>query len=422
MKCVNFDSVKTADTKVLDGDAKPFIEQKGVILCRSGIQLYTHNELKDMMTEDNKPPKEKKIYKEYRPASVVVKAKEKFISLPVTKEHPSCWVTSSNFKELAGGVTGNDIDVVALEGDAEGEIGLKSSITFFTNDLFEYYQDNKEVSVGYTCSKKWVENPEDVGYDIILTEIEEVNHLAITRKGRGGASVAVIDSSIWRLRPMRTGIIAWLKSLNKKNGQKDSQELSFSSIVFDSLEKASGKEEDVQPVLDSLTELKDCEQKELLVNAVKDCFDNKELSLQHKEELSKQFDSMYVSISGDSINEIVNSIKSLGNSTATVSDTGTANDTRGEVEEDSASKAQKDEDKKKEDKNKEENAQKDSGINLDSFKNELLKEVGELVTGKVKELLNINDKQKEVNGASFDTGTAQNPVIERDYSSFLDRG
>ena len=221
---------------------------------------------------------------------------------------------------------------------------------------------------------------------------------------------------------MRTGIIAWLKSLNKKNGQKDSQELSFSSIVFDSLEKASGKEEDVQSVLDSLTELKDCEQKELLVNAVKDCFDNKEFSLQHKEELSKQFDSMYVSISGDSINEIVNSIKSLGNSTASVSDTGTANDTRGEVEEDSASKSEKEEDKKKEDKNKEENAQKDSGINLDSFKNELLKEVGELVTGKVKELLNINDKQKEVNGASFDTGTAQNPVIERDYSSFLDRG
>lgn len=418
MKCVNFDSVTELKTKALDGAAKPFIEQKGVILCRSGIQFYTHNELKGMMTEDNKPPKEKSIYKEYRPASVVVKAKEKFISLPVTKEHPSCWVTSSNFKELAGGVTGNDIDVVALEGDAEGEIGLKSSITFFTNDLFDYYQDNKEVSVGYTCSKKWVDNPEEVGYDIILTEIEEVNHLAITRRGRGGSSVAVIDSSIWRLKPMRTGIIAWLRSLNKKNGQKDSQALSFSSIVFDSLEKSSGKEEDVQPVLDSLAELKDCEQKELLINAVKDCFDNKELSLQHKEELSQQFDSMYVSISGDSINEIVNSIKSLGTSSQAVSDTGTVNDARGEVEEDSASKEEKEEEKKEDEGKKE---QKDSSINLDSLKNDILQDVKAVVTDTVKELLNIDDK-KGVKGASLDSAETKNPVIERDYCSFLDRG
>ena len=62
MKCINFDSVKTADTKVLDGDAKPFIEQKGVILCRSGIQLYTPSELKCRMRSGNKPRTDKFLY------------------------------------------------------------------------------------------------------------------------------------------------------------------------------------------------------------------------------------------------------------------------------------------------------------------------------------------------------------------------
>ena len=32
-------------TKVTDSEASPFIEQKDVILCRSGIQLYTAKEL-----------------------------------------------------------------------------------------------------------------------------------------------------------------------------------------------------------------------------------------------------------------------------------------------------------------------------------------------------------------------------------------
>ena len=72
--------------KVTDSDASPFIEQKDVILCRSGIQLYTAKELDSWITKDNQPPKPKKIYREYRPANVIVKAKDLFKSLPVTKE------------------------------------------------------------------------------------------------------------------------------------------------------------------------------------------------------------------------------------------------------------------------------------------------------------------------------------------------
>ena len=43
--------------KVTDSEASPFIEQKDVILCRSGIQLYSAKELESWITEDNQPPK-----------------------------------------------------------------------------------------------------------------------------------------------------------------------------------------------------------------------------------------------------------------------------------------------------------------------------------------------------------------------------
>ena len=45
--------------KVTDSDAQPYIEQKDVILCRSGIQYYHNSEIASFITEDNKPPKEK---------------------------------------------------------------------------------------------------------------------------------------------------------------------------------------------------------------------------------------------------------------------------------------------------------------------------------------------------------------------------
>jgi hypothetical protein len=278
--------------KVTDSEASPFIEQKDVILCRSGIQLYSAKELESCITEDNKPPKPKKIYKEYRPASVIVKAKDKFRRLPVTKEHPDVWVNPDNWKDLAGGVLDKEVDVVALEGESEGEIGLKSNITFYTNELYEYYLNNKETSVGYTCKKHFVDNPEEVGYDILLDEIVEVNHLAITRAGRGGSSVAVIDSIIGGLRPMRTGFFAFLSS--KKAVNKDSAP-SFGKEVLEAVKNSKGTTEEeiageMKGVLDSMSELKDCDAKDTLMNVVKDCFDNKDkvLALPQMESLKNK--------------------------------------------------------------------------------------------------------------------------------------
>ena len=423
--------------KISDSEAKPFIEQKDVILCRSGIQIYHKSELASFITEDNKPPVEKEWYKEYRPANVIVRAQDLFKSLPVTKEHPDVWVDSKNWKELAGGTLDKEVTVVALDGEAEGEIGLKSNITFYTDDLYNYYLDNKEVSVGYTCKKHFVDNPEEVGYDLILDEITEVNHLAITRAGRGGSSVAVIDSIIGGLRPMRTGIFAWITS-KKQKAVNDSAPSSFGKEVLEAVKNSKGTTEEelageMKGVLDSMSVLKDCEAKTKLVEVVKDCFDNKKMALDNEAELKATLDSMWIDIHSDSLGEIAKAFAKLGKKPEekTESVVNDSEKTEGE-EKDSEDKSKEDEEKDSADKTKEgegeDNKNKD-GCNKDSVpfatKDDILavldSQLEPMVMKAVKKCLGIKEDTKpSVEGSELDSANKGNACVTRDYTSFLE--
>ena len=407
-------------SKITDSDASPYIEQKGVILCRSGIQYYTYNEVLNALGE---PPVKKDFYKEYRPANVVVKAQDKCKSLPVTKEHPDEWVNQDNWDKLCGGIVGNDVSVVALEGEAEGEIGIKSDVTFFTRKLHDYYEKYKEVSLGYTCKKHYVDNPEEVGYDIILDEITEVNHLAITRAGRGGSQVAVIDSIIGGLKPMRTGIFAYLAS----KMQKDSKEpYSFGKEVLEAVKNSKGTTEEelageMKGVLDSMSELKDCEAKDTLLNVVKDCFDNKEKAVANEEELTKTLDSMWVEIHGDSLGEIAKAFAKLGKkneSTVTANDTDTQNKDSKDEKDEEENKDSKDEDKEKD------GCNKDSApvMTKDDILSVIKDALPDMVQSAVKEALGIKETAKpQVDGGVVDSAITGNEVSNtRDYTSFLE--
>ncbi len=427
------------NTAVKDSGASPFIEQKDVILCRSGIQLYHKSEVAGFITKDNKPPVEKDWYKEYRPANVIVKAKDLFKSLPVTREHPDVWVDARNFNELAGGTLDKEVEVVALDGEAEGEIGLKSNITFYTEELYNYYLDNKEVSVGYTCKKHFVDNPEEVGYDIILDEITEVNHLAITKAGRGGSKVAVIDSIIGGIRPMRTGIFAFLKS--KKQAVNDS-DFSFGKTVLEAVKNSKGTTEEelageMKGVLDSMSILKDCEAKDKLMDVVKDCFDNKEMAVSEEAELTKTLDSMWFEIHGDSLSEIAKAFDKL-KKTADKPAEEAVKDSKDEDEEDEGNKDSKNESEEKNEDAKGSGAEepkpdnakgdeedgchsnKDSEfVTKDDMITALKEELKPLVAEAVKECLGIaKDSKASVEGSELDSNTGNENV--RDYSSFLE--
>ena len=416
------------NTSVKD-TAEPFILQKDVILCRSGIQLYHKSEVASLITEDNKPAVEKEWYREYRPAAVVVKAQEKCKSLPVTKEHPIDWVTSENFSQLAGGVTSNDISVAALEGESEGEIGIKGNLTFFTQELYDYYLNNKEVSLGYTCKKHFVDNPEEVGYDIILDEITTVNHVAITRAGRGGSSVSIIDTILGGLKQMRSNFFGAL--IAKK--QIDSKE-SFGAKVYNAVIKAKDeKDKELNYVFDAINSFKDGEKKDNIIAVVKDAFENKEKLKGNEEEFKKTIDAMYSSMCECSVEEITKMCTSTKDSEDKKEEEKKEEDSEDKEEkkeEDSEDKEEKKKEKDSEDKKEEEKKEKDSEdkkeegtkdsspLNKEDILKLMAENLAPLVKDSVKEVLGIKDS-KGYGGMPAGSGESTVDISEYDYSKFI---
>ena len=418
------------NTSVKD-TAEPFILQKDVILCRSGIQLYHKSEVASLITEDNKPAVEKEWYREYRPAAVVVKAQEKCKSLPVTKEHPIDWVTSENFPQLAGGVTSNDISVVALTGESEGEIGIQSNLTFFTQELYNYYLDNKEVSLGYTCKKHFVDNPEEVGYDILLDEIVMINHVAITRAGRGGSSVSIIDTILGGLKQMRSNFFGALTA--KK--QTDSKE-SFGAKVYNAVIKAKDeKDKELNYVFDAINSFKDGEKKDNIIAVVKDAFENKEKLKGNEEEFKKTIDAMYASMCECSVEEMTKMCTSTKDSEDKKEEEKKEKDSEDKKEEekkeeDSEDKEEEKEEKDSEDKKEEEKKEKDSEdkkeegtkdsspLNKEDILKLMAENLAPLVKDSVKEVLGIKDS-KGYGGMPAGSGESTVDISEYDYSKFI---
>ena len=419
------------NTSVKD-TAEPFILQKDVILCRSGIQLYHKSEVASLITEDNKPVVEKEWYREYRPAAVVVKAQDKCKSLPVTKEHPMDWVTPESFSQLAGGVTSNDISVVALTGESEGEIGIQSNLTFFTQELYDYYLDNKEVSLGYTCKKHFVDNPEEVGYDIILDEIVKVNHVAITRAGRGGSSVSIIDTILGGLKQMKSNFFGAL--IAKK--QTDSKE-SFGTKVYNAVIKAKDeKDKELNYVFDAINSFKDGEKKDNIIAVVKDAFENKEKLKGNEEEFKKTIDAMYASMCECSVEEMTKMCTSTKDSECEEKNEKDSEDKEEEKKEKEKDSEDKEEEKKEEDsedkeedsedkeEGKKEEGKKEEGTKDSSplSKEDILKLMAEnlapLVKDSVKEVLGIKDS-KGYGGMPARSEESTVDISEYDYNKFI---
>lgn len=291
------------DTKKVQ-DSSASVTEKNVILCRSGTQIYRRFEVEGRFDLDMEGHDEDSFI-EYRPPDVVVDAKELMVNLPVTKEHPSSFVTPDNWSRLAHGTTGSEVDVVSL---GDGEIGIETSIVFNTRDIYDYYVDgNKEVSLGYACEKRWAteEEKSKYGCDIILTKITEVNHLAVTSCGRGGSKVAILDSFFRGLKKMRSGLFFYLDN----KGKSADANSNFSDTLFSALESCNGKGEEavknsLSNVLDAFASTKDSEAKKHLSDMVEDCFTDIPKALAHKNEIAPIVNDAWINVSGESLKDI----------------------------------------------------------------------------------------------------------------------
>ena len=394
---------------------------KNAILARSGIYVYSHEE---MLRRGHNPEVKKDFYREYRPASVLVAAKDKFKYAVLTKEHPRS-ITADNIQQVIEGVVGSDIDVVSLDNN---EIALKGEIAFYTKDGVEYYNTGaKETSAQYISKVSPVFGPE---YDYILDEIQEVQGLALTRQGRGGSSVAVLDSliSVEAEKKLQGDKVMSKNSILSFLGIGKAPQDELSSLVIDSLTGYDALSEDAKKArrekVDALLNpLADSPEKKILVDTVKDCFDYPKEVLEKKTEVSKGLKSLYsLCVSSDvaALQSTFDSIKEKEEETKDAEEEEKKKKEAAEKEakeketKDAEAKAKEDEEKKK----KEAEGTKDS-IVLDAAGLEaIITKVTDSVTAKideaVKKQLGIDVKKEVTNDSILPSFSS----VEND-SSFL---
>jgi len=290
----------TIKAMTIDEASSSAIIVKNAILARSGIYMYSYDE---MVRRGHTPEVKKDFYREYRPASVLVAAKDKFKYAVLTKEHPQS-ITADNVQQVIEGVVGSMIEVVVLEND---EIALKGELAFYTKDAVAYYDTGaKETSAQYISKVSPIFGDD---YDYILEEIQEVQGLALTRQGRGGSSVAVLDSLISAgVKPEEKNIQGdkkMKKSLLSFFGIGSLPQDELSSLVIDSLtgysDVSDAEKKTRRDKVDLLiSSLADSPDKVTLADTVKDCFSYPKEVLAKKEEISKGLKSLYnICVNGD---------------------------------------------------------------------------------------------------------------------------
>jgi hypothetical protein len=274
-------------------DGSSQLAVKDAIFARSGIYLYSRKEIEAWGI---KPKEDKPLYRVYRPAGVLVAAKDKFALVPFCREHPAVDVTPDNFHEYASGVTGGPVEAVTLE---DGEIGLRGSVAFFTRDAYDFYMaGNREISVGYVHHLREVRDADRVGYDLIMESIDSVNHACVVPRGRGGAGVRVLDSMQGAIKntggvKMMNGFLAFLGI-----GKAKDENFKLSQVLLDSVAKVhtldqEGIDREVAGVMAHVNALGDSGAKELLLGAVTDCFKHPVEVIAQKDKVGGKIDELY---------------------------------------------------------------------------------------------------------------------------------
>ena len=192
--------MKVTDVAGFVTDDSPTKMHKKVAIAKSGIYQYHISELGGLFDGNIQIPEQHKsrtIFNVYRPAEVLRDAKSLFIQLPLTREHPEDFVTPENIRdEKTGwiGWTGDSSHVEILED--QGEVTINSTLNIVEKTGLRAYDHGiKEVSPGYIADFVWKDglDKNNTQYQIVMTKINEVNHLALVDMGRGGKDASILD-------------------------------------------------------------------------------------------------------------------------------------------------------------------------------------------------------------------------------------
>jgi len=277
-------------------DGQAFITAKKARIARAGTQIYSALELEAMsgITLDGG----KEFGTVYRPPEVVIKNKDKFANAPFVNDHTLTDVTPDNWKEHAIGFVSGDIDVEVFDND----IWIVGDVVFYDRKAYEDYKNGKvELSAGYDVKLAKVNNPDVVGYDVVMVDIPAVNHVALCECARAGHNARVLDSlkiiesqiGGSEMDKIKSGFLSLFGI-----GKSKDEGFKFSKVLMDSVSKMhtlKGDEltKEVMGVTQHIASLGDTEERALLAGAVTDCFKHPAEVLKKCDEISAKIDELY---------------------------------------------------------------------------------------------------------------------------------
>jgi hypothetical protein len=272
-------------------DCVAYATRKNAVLCRSGIYKYHRQEIaaRGFPVDDGK-----EWYREYRPASVIIAAKDKFPFAAVTNQHTSVDTSPDNYRDQMCGVVGSDVTIKTLD---SGDVALMAPIAIYDRNLYNSLEQGmRETSADYVAKVRRVKDSPD--YDFILESIQEVNGLAIVPRGRGGSEVRILDSKYTGGVHMAGRIRGLLGTLGigKKQAAGD---FKYSSTVLESVktlcktQDAAKIEEIVAKTLEPVAKFPEGDAKDALVGAVQDALENPADVIEKSEDVAKILDGLY---------------------------------------------------------------------------------------------------------------------------------
>lgn len=259
---------------------------KDVIIARSGIYEYAAREIPRLELNLEDAPEKKDIYRVYRPSIVLSENAHKFTSLPLLyksddTKHPADFDDPDNWKNFGIGLTSEVCRPVWDNED--GEVALKSALTIADSEGIDAYMSGiKQVSPGYYGKFVWSKGktPKGQDYDILMSNIDDVDHLIITKKARGGKRCRIADSANTseeggNMPKPKTSLIWRIKQAVKKlKGVGDSDLGTFRKVLADTVSNKTLSDEEVTAKIAELgsimQDLPETEDKALLGRYVSD--------------------------------------------------------------------------------------------------------------------------------------------------------
>ena len=211
--------------------------------ARTGVYQYLASELG---LTDRAP---NTIVNVYRPADEVFNADSlaTYSNVDVTNDHPSAMVDAKTYKSTSVGhvigatQNGDFVDVELIIKDAQAISDVESG--------------KSQLSPGYTAVYVAELGTTDTGesYEFKQTGID-VNHVAIVKRGRGGAQVRIDDNQ---------GVTPMIKVILDSGRSIDVADEAVAALVTDSIERLTQRVTDAEAKADKAEAEKDMKQEEL---------------------------------------------------------------------------------------------------------------------------------------------------------------